>query len=230
VIEILQITHVLLLVTWLGVDSGVFIGSFVWTRPGMSVEARRAVRSLTQVLDLGPRLSLVVFVPAGTALAYSVGLGFAGVPQSIAWPAITVLFLLAVCWCWLVVQQFRLRVRGGTDRWIVRRYPQIDRGVRLSLIAAALGSGIPSYWTAWPWASHTIATKVVLFGVILAASLRIRAAAVAYAPIWEEIQSDGETPERIQRLRDAMSRVRTAVVMVYIGLLAIVTVAYVRVP
>ena len=67
---VLVALHILLTVTWLGVDAGVFIGSHMIRNRSYSAEARFLVSRLMGYLDLGPRLSVPLIFAVGLALAY----------------------------------------------------------------------------------------------------------------------------------------------------------------
>ena len=91
--NLLLVLHLLQIVSWLGIDVGVFYSSFVMRRPGLSTDARHQMRKVMVTLDLAPRISLILMIPSGLGLAYVSGLGFATVDST---TAETVLWLVAV--------------------------------------------------------------------------------------------------------------------------------------
>ncbi|MBV8718680.1 MAG: hypothetical protein JOZ65_26745, partial [Chloroflexi bacterium] len=62
--------HILLTVSWLGVDAGVFIGSHMIRNRAYPPDARFVVSRLMGYLDLGPRLSVPLLFAVGLNLAY----------------------------------------------------------------------------------------------------------------------------------------------------------------
>ena len=62
--------HILLTVTWLGVDAGVFVGSHMIRNRAYEPGARFLVSRLMGYLDLGPRLSVPLIFAVGMNLAF----------------------------------------------------------------------------------------------------------------------------------------------------------------
>src|SRR6266567_3666701 len=89
--------HILLTVTWLGVDAGVFIGSHLIRNRTYDPGARFLVSRLMGYLDLGPRLSVPLTFAVGLNLTY---LGRWGtLPAAAVWVA----WLAALAWCAAIV-------------------------------------------------------------------------------------------------------------------------------
>jgi hypothetical protein len=229
VTPLLLVLHVLLLVSWLGVDVGVFYGSFAVVRPGLEPQTRAELRRVMRLLDLGPRLSLVLMIPVGAALAYSLGTGLRFVSGTVAAIGLVAVALAALAWFAASVREYQVLGQGG-DGSFRRYYVPVDWALRILVIAFAVASASASLAGAGIWSSRTVAVKVLLFGLIVAAGLVIRVYARRYVPLLMELIREGETPERLARLRLAMRPVRTAVLAVWIGLIAIVVISFVHLP
>ena len=86
--------HILLLPYWLGADLGVFYASRFVLKPDLSTQARSVALKIMSVLDMGPRVCLVLFLPSGVSLMaaspYSKGM-FGGWKLGAVW-------LLGLAW------------------------------------------------------------------------------------------------------------------------------------
>jgi hypothetical protein len=226
--QLLLVLHVLLLVSWLGVDVGVFYGSFAVVRPGLQSQTRTELRRVMRVLDLGPRLSLVLMIPVGAALAYSLGTGLRFVSGNIAAIGLGAVALATLAWAAAIVREYQVLGQGGGGRFR-RYYVPVDWALRILVIAFALASASASLVGAGIWSSRTVAVKVLIFGLIVAAGMLIRVYARRYVPLLTELIREGETPERLAHVRRAMRPVRAAVLAVWTGLITIVVVSFVQV-
>lgn len=222
---LLLIVHVLLLVSWLGVDVGVFYGSFVVIRPGLRPETRREIRRMMRLLDLGPRLSLVLSIPVGASLAYSLGTGLRLVPPAVAVAGLALVWVGTLAWVLAIVREYRAQ-SGAGGAGFRNWYVPLDWTVRVAVAAFALLSGAASLVGAGIWTNRAVAIKVMLFGVIVVAGLSIRLFVRGYAPLLVALTTEGETPDRIAAIRRAMRPVRAAVLTVWACLLAIVAVSF----
>src|SRR6266567_5902510 len=97
--------HILLTVTWLGVDAGVFVGSHLIRNQTYEPGARFLVSRLMGYLDLGPRLSVPLIFAVGLSLAYLGGL--ASLSPLVVW----ISWAAAIAWCTAIVYTFALQQR-----------------------------------------------------------------------------------------------------------------------
>ncbi len=71
--------HIVLFAYWLGGDLGVFYSSRFILKPELSTEARGVAVKIMHVVDMSPRICLVLFLPSGiTLMAATTGAGPAG--------------------------------------------------------------------------------------------------------------------------------------------------------
>src|SRR5262245_16808924 len=88
---LLKSLHILLIVTWVGMDIGLFSSSFWIRNPKLSAETRLQMGRLGGMLDMGPRSSLILILAAGILLTYYGDWGFQAIPAPVIW------LLIALC-------------------------------------------------------------------------------------------------------------------------------------
>jgi hypothetical protein len=214
---VLVALHILLLVAWLGVDAGVFVGSHLIRNRAYDPGARYLVSRLMGLLDLGPRLS----VP----LTFAVGLHLAqlGGWASLASPVVALVWALALAWCAAILYTFTLqqtvetgRSLGDRQRAWLRAYRRFDlwaRWVWLAAVLAGVGSGALGdaiFQGAW------LNAKLLLFGLIILAGnvLRLLPGTSSMA-LMAEIAREGSTPQREDALFQRLSVTYPLILLVY---------------
>ena len=209
--------HILLTVSWLGVDAGVFIGSHMIRNRRYSAEARFLVSRLMGYLDLGPRLSVPLMFAVGMSLA-TLG-GWAQVHVAVLW----VSWVAALIWCLAIVYAFVLqhRVEAGhpatpqQQRWL-KAYRRVDLWARWLWVAAIVGAllgglvGLAVFNATW------LSVKVALFGLVILVGnvLRLLPGTSSMA-LMAQIQRDGSTPEREDALYRRLSLTHPIILMMY---------------
>lgn len=230
--------HVLLIVTWVGVDSGVFYASFRIRRRGLSLDAVTELRRVMRVLDLPPRLSMAAMVGIAPTLAWQSGYVQTG-PFGATF--VSVAAVVSVFWVALSVYRFvrepalagtRLALVGADRRFEVLRAADLYlRGVVATLLLLVGASSM--YTDSVLLASPKLGFKTLVLGVVVGASLGIRArggpfasglaGAVASLEAGQTVaQSDHEDMDR------GMRAVYPFVLAVWTGVLlnALVAIAY----
>jgi len=214
---VLVALHILLTVTWLGVDAGVFIGSHMIRNRAYSPDARFLLSRLMGYLDLGPRLSVPLIFAVGLNLAY---LGsWASLPFSV----VMIVWLLAITWCvailYTFVLQHRLEAVGklspSEHAWL-RSYRRVDLWARWVWVAAIVGAllggavGLTVFHTTW------LSLKVALFGLVILVgnALRLMPGTSSMA-LMAEIHRLGSTPEREDALYRRLSLTHPIVLTMY---------------
>lgn len=218
----LLVLHILLVVAWLGIDVGVFTSSFVMRRPGMSAEARTAVRGLMLSLDLAPRVSLILMIPVALGLSRVTGWGLAGVPAPLFWSV----GLLGAAWAGFSVVSVR-RSGLAAPSWVAA-FSVADRALRAVASVFFLVTGVWSLVGPGPWNGVWVAWKAALFGVIIALGLWIRRAAGRYRPALSELLEKGESPERLAAVNRRIRGVYPPVLAVWVLLVVMVILAVAR--
>ncbi len=223
----LLILHILLLVAWLGIDVGVFYGSFVMRRPGLTPEARAQVRKMMTSLDLAPRLSLILMIPVALGLARVSGFGFGTADPTLIAALLWAVTILALVWVAASVWAFRRRQEEPTDERL-DSFNRSDISLRILASVAFVVMGVTSLSVQVPFAPTWLALKALLFGVVIAAGLWIRVAAARYRPALTELLELGETPERLAAVNSSIPGVYPAVLFVWGALVVMVILAVAR--
>ena len=215
---LLIVLHILLVVSWLGVDAGVFIGSHMIRNRAYEPGARFLVSRLMAYLDLGPRLSVPLTFAVGLNLAV-LG-GWATLP---VW-VVVVTWLAMLAWCAAIVYAFALQHRAergdGVSRglsWLAG-YRRIDLWARwawIALTGAALVTGV--FNGLWLNAKLGLFMLVILFGQVL----RLMPGTSSMA-IMAQIHHHGSTPEREAALYTRLERTYPLIIGTYLCVVAAV--------
>lgn len=193
------ILHLLLFVYWLGGDLGVFYASRFVTRPDLSPQARGVATKVMEVVDMSPRICLVLMLPSGVTLMAASDYGrdtFGG------WPLVAV-WVAALCWLALVIADHRRRPdRLGT---LVHR---TDLAVRFGLVAGLLAVAGYTFVAARPFDVTTnpdwLAAKVAAYALCIACGLAIRIRVAPFGPAWAELVRTGSSPDVEARIRSSV--------------------------
>jgi hypothetical protein len=212
---LLKAFHVLFIVSWVGIDVGLFASSFWIRNPKYSIETRLQMGRLGGLLDMGPRSSMILILAAGTLLLYYGPWGFGGLPVVAVW-ALVALFAL---WLWAVWQQFFTNhaILAGHDvgwrMFFVRGFRTFDLYLRGALATAfivggALGASgmLQQLLGAQNPIAGWLNLKFVLFGLVIAAGIGIRFVSDDFVPALGAIARNGSTPELEARLSTALRR------------------------
>jgi hypothetical protein len=216
----LRVVHVLLLVSWLGIDVGVFYSSFVLRRRALSGDARSAVGQVMLTLDLAPRISMILAVPVAVGLAYASGLGLQDLSSTEADTIFFVLVAAAFVWIAALLRSVHLR-EAGRGAGYVRGFRWANRGLR-ALVAAFFAvtgalslAGTHEFWV------HQIALKAVVFAGVIVIGTLIDPASRDFGPALQDIVANGETPARLDRLNRSLRYAYPLVLAVYVGLITL---------
>jgi hypothetical protein len=214
---VLLALHILLTVTWLGVDAGVFIGSHMIRNQRYEPSARFLVSRLMGYLDLGPRLSVPLLFAVGLNLAFlGSWANLSGLIVGAAWA-------IALAWCGAIVYAFFLQnqsehgpgLRPAQQTWL-RTYRRLDLWARWLWIAAILGAllggavGFAVFKTTW------LSLKVALFGVVILVGNALRVIpGTSSMALMAEIHRQGSTPEREAALYHRLSLTHPIILVIY---------------
>ncbi|MEU4171419.1 hypothetical protein AB0F46_31640 [Streptomyces sp. NPDC026665] len=191
--------HLLLFVFWLGGDLGVYVSSRYVLKPDLPFAARSTALSIMSVLDLGPKICLVLILPSGVTLMalepHGAGRLLNGYSAGATW-------LFAAFWLWLTVREHR---RPGRHRWIRRT----DWTLRILLTAALWGVGIYTLVAAEPFGVDTdprwLGGKVLLYATAIACGLGIRLKLRPFGAAFGELAGSGSSPGVERALRRAVN-------------------------
>lgn len=191
--------HIVLFAYWLGGDLGVFYSSRFILKPELSVQARGIAVKIMHVVDMAPRICLVLFLPSGVTLMAADDLGrdvFGGWPLAAVW-------LLSLIWLWLVIADYRRRPGRFGD--LVHR---TDFTVRCALVAGLLGTAAYTFAADEPFGVTSnpkwLAGKVAAYALCIAGGLMIRVKLRPFGAAWGKLLTEGSDPEVERDIRGAV--------------------------
>jgi hypothetical protein len=202
-LDALIVLHLLLLTYWLGTDLGVFYASRFVLRPDLAPAARTVAARIMAVLDLSPRVCLVLMLPSGVSLlaADPRGAALAG-----GW-RVAAVWVLSLAWLGLVLADFRLP--PGPRHDLVRR---LDLAVRCVLVAGLLAVAAYTLLAARPFGVGTnprwLGGKVGLYALAMACGIAIRYRLRPFGPAFAAVVAGRSTPDTERTLTRS---VRTSV-------------------
>jgi hypothetical protein len=200
--RLMVLTHVLLLVFWLGTDIGVFVAARWVTRSGRAMSERWLLLQLGGVLDVMPRLCSALMFPLGATLARD-RWGLHVTPAVLG-----VLWVIALVWCVAIVTAYRKQNTPIAET--------IGKVQMAGLVVAGSGAGawglslmntdaVPD-WIAW---------KIALFGLIYLLSIGIDLTFRPAIRILAEMPAEGGSLDQEERLRSAIDLCCAVVLMLY---------------
>ncbi|WP_243717759.1 hypothetical protein [Actinomadura sp. KC345] len=202
--------HIVLFAYWLGGDLGVFYSSRFILKKELSAEARGVAVKIMHVVDMSPRICLVLFLPSGITLMAADDLGrdiFYGWPLAAVW-------VLSLVWLWLVVTDYR----SGAGRFgaFVHRTDFLVRG---GLILVLFGSAAYTFVVDEPFGVTSdpkwLAGKVVAYALCIAGGLMIRVKLRPFGPAWGRLLTQGSDPEVERDIRGAVQGSIPYVLMIW---------------
>lgn len=206
--ELVKWLHVLLFGVWLGADYGTFLSSRMLADPQRPVAVRTAAARMMVLFDVGPRVALVLILPAGLTLAQQSGL----VSFTDGWLA--PLWLAGAAWLAMV-----LAVELNEEASWREPLRRTDLVIRLVLAPVLLVLAAWSLIGDGPFKVDWVAWKLLLFALILAAGIGIRFGLQRFSPVFGSIITDGSTPEREQALQASLKPLYPLVGGIWIAVL-----------
>ncbi len=189
-ITALLAAHIAVLGYWLGADLCIN-STFRYVSRAATMPFDERDKLMDHILDIDQhvRYAMVLQVGLGTALAAE--LGYLPGGSTLA----AVAGVVAVVWLALVEVTHRLRSQPAGSS-----LARIDRGTRYIVIAVTLAlatAGLTGYFNLSGW----LALKLGLFAGAIISGLGIRFELIRWYQVWNEIDAEGSTPDREQRLR-----------------------------
>lgn len=236
--------HILLIATWIGMDTGVFSSSYWIGNPKYALETRLQMGRLLGILDMGPRTSLILIFMLGLIMSVWRWGVFAGLGDA-AGPVVAVLAVLLLIWLWCIWQQYLVRQaitrqkEVGWRRFFARQFTTIDLWMRILLAAvliiAGVGSLIPGLqpiFSPFQW----LDVKVALFGAIILCGVAIRFASADFEHAFGDVvrmslTGQADSPERAtaeQRIKVSLDRTRPWVITLWVIIIVMVFIATIK--
>lgn len=206
--DLLRFVHVLLFGLWLGADYGTFVSSRVLADRDRPPQVRAAAARLMVVFDVGPRVALVLILPAGLTLASWLGHLGGGLALRVA------VWVVALAWLAML-----LVVELAEDHPARETLRRVDLAWRVLLAAALLVTGAWSLVGDGPIGADYLALKVLLFGVVLVMGTMIRLRLRAFGPAFAAVMATSDDATE-GALRTSLARTYPFVVAVWLLVLA----------
>lgn len=210
--------HIIVLVYWLGADLGVFYASRFVVDPEIAPAGRAVAARILHVVDLSPRVSLILALPTGVALMALDGPGsdvFAGWPLALA---------VAGSLGWLALMLGAFFGRPGRRTDLVR---VADTVVRVLLVVGLSLVATYAFVSEEPFGVDTdagwLAGKVLAYAVCIAGGLGIRAVMRPLGPALGAVIAERGTPNDDRIVADT---IRAAVPWVYLVWGAVLVAAF----
>lgn len=203
---LLVFLHILAFVFWLGTDVGVFVlGKFAQNK-SYAIEARLLLLKVAMILDMFPRLALLVSVFTGFQLAINYNL--------LAVSGITALTTSAFIGIWLLV------VLGGLvfqNQSIGAFCKKLEKGILCIVLLTLLYLIFEFFTSAKLIQASWLCIKVIMFAVIIASMLLLEPAFMPAVIAFGELETKGSTPEIESTIMSSMNKTYFWVITIYVA-------------
>lgn len=171
--------HLLLFAYWLGSDLGVMINSIYANQADLTGNARARISKAQELIDMAPRSCLVLMVPVGITLASRWGLDISAAGLFAVW-------VFGFAWLWLVwMVHWRHGAPSGMTYW------KVDLAIRVLVTIGFIAAGIGGLTVGEPVASLWLASKMLLFGILVLLGVIVRFMLLLSPPTPKPSSDDG---------------------------------------
>jgi hypothetical protein len=203
--------HIILLTYWLGSDIGVFYSSKFVVNPDVSTAGRAIAMKIMHMVDLAPRICLILMLPSGVTLMAATPLGediFYGWPLVLAWVG-------GLAWLAIMLAAFFRAPERHAE--LAARVDLIVRGaVAVGLLAGAAYAFVVSE----PFGVETnpkwLAGKVAAYALCIVCGIMIRFSLKPFGPAFGQLMSTGSTPQVEAVIGGAMRRAIPWVIAIWL--------------
>ena len=180
--------HVSLFVYAIGGDIAVYyLGKYI-TRDDLSLDERLRVREIRLVVDMSARISLVLLLAVGFTLAVPYNSPISG-------PWLVLFWFADLAWLALV---WMIHLKRGTN--LGNQLKQVDIRIRYIVAASMIGFGGYCLFAGGPISAGWLATKIILYGVIIINGIWIRMIIARWQGAFELVRAGGDDRVRGERL------------------------------
>lgn len=201
----LLFAHVLLLVFWLGTDVGVFVLGKFAQNPKYSVDQRLLFLKPLHILDMFPRVCMVLIVPTGYQLAVNLGAIHAGQYLSMG------IWLLSGIWLAVVLAGM---VWSGQAAG--QNAKTVEKIIHYFLVLAAGWVGLASIYYGAPIHEYWVAEKVLVYVLIILCARLLEMAFNPTAVAFMQLEKEGSSAELEKQISGGMNRTYVWVIAIYI--------------
>jgi len=201
---ILLFIHILSLVFWLGTDIGVFVLGKFAQNPVYSVEQRMLLLKVALILDMFPRVFMVVSLPTGFQLATEFGaIAASQLLTAAVWG-------FSVIWLGVVLTGL-LRQEEPIGQYAKKA----EKLFHLILLVTRAWAGLSSLFgdglITMPW----VAAKVLLYSLLFVIMPWLEKAFIPAVMGFMSLETEGSTPELESQIRSGMDRTYVWVLTIY---------------
>lgn len=206
--------HILLVTYWLGSDIGVFYASRFVVNPKVSPAGRSIALKIMNMVDLAPRVCLILMLPSGVTLMAASPLGrdiFYGWPLALAW-------IGSLIWLGLMLVDFFKCPAKHAD--LVHK---LDWIVRISVVIGLLAVSGYTFVVDEPFGVTTnpkwLAGKVAAYAISIFGGIMIRVSLRPFGPAFAKLMSEGSSPEVERDIQGSMRRAIPYVLLIWVMVL-----------
>lgn len=193
--------HILLVTYWLGSDLGVFYSSKFVVDPSITPAARATAMKIMHMVDLAPRVCLILMLPSGVTLMAAGDIGrdiFYGWPLALAW--IGSLAWLAI----MLIAFFKSPAKHADLAY------RADWVVRIAITVGLLAAAVYALIVESPFGVDTnpkwLAGKIIAYALCIFCGIMIRVSLRPFGPAFGALMTTGSTPEVEAGIGGAMKR------------------------
>lgn len=203
----LTLLHLFVFVYWLGGDLGAFYASSILSDPDAAPAARLAAAKVVANVDMAPRTALILAFPTGATLAVAKGWWtLSPALHGAIW--IGGLLWLALAW--------RLHLGHAPPGSGLRT---LDLGIRWLALAALAGAGGAALAGALELPLF-LAVKLLILAAAIGAGLAVRGALKRFGPAIGRLAAGDADPDTNAAIAGSLARVRPAVLLIWLLLVA----------
>ncbi len=202
--SLLIFVHLMCLVFWLGTDIGVFVLGKFAQNPEYTSDQRLLVLKIAMILDMFPRLCMVLMIPTGYQMAVNIG---AINPAAYLTPAVWVFASI-----WLAIVATGL-LQHGTDLGV--RAKAAEKVIHYFLFILGSWAGLASLVSGAPISMRWLAVKVLFYVLIIAFVLFLEKVFNPVADAFMKLAEDGSSAELESQIRKGMDRTYVWVIAIY---------------
>lgn len=204
---VLVYIHILLFVYWLGGDLGVYIASGYVANRKLPIDERFRFLALLQACDMGPRTSLILFIPVGLEMARI--LGVIELSPAVLGPVslLALIWLAANWWMFLNPQHPKAPLLRDLDLKI--RFAVIPLIALLAIYSLATGGPVTAPW---------LRVKLLIFSVVISLGVYLRSELKNWIIGFGMLRQGGEVAEKGNTMiEQSLGRSRKAALVLWTG-------------
>lgn len=201
---ILIFVHILLLVFWLGTDIGVFVLGKFAQNPAYQVEQRLLLLKVGLILDMFPRVCMVLMIPTGYQMAVNLGAIDPGQYVSEGVWGFSIIWLAVV-----------LTGMARQDQPVGVTAKRIEKMILYILLVLLVWAGLASLINGAPIATPWLAAKIMMYAMIIISVLLLEKVFFPAVAGFARLEQEGSSPELEQQIRGGMDKTYVWVLAIY---------------